>query len=89
MRKLLLAAAFVLFAASAAEGQCLLTYQTETLEPFFVDTPGQFQIIAVSGTEPYKFTVFGDPLPDGFRLTTNGKLIGKPTVERDQSFSSR
>lgn len=84
MRKFLLVAAFMLLSAAAAHGQCLLTYETETLAPFFVDTPGQFQIVAVSGNEPYKFTVFGDPLPDGFHLTSKGKLIGKPTVERDE-----
>jgi len=84
MRKFLLAAAFLLLSACGADGQCLLTYQTETLEPFFVDTPGQFQIIAVSGTEPYTFTVHSStPLPDGFRLTSKGKLIGKPNVEMD------
>jgi hypothetical protein len=84
MRKYLLVAAFLLLATSAAYGQqCLLTYQTETLAPFFVDTPGHFQIEAVSGTEPYTFSVYGNTLPDDFHLTSKGKLIGKPTVEMD------
>lgn len=82
MRRLLFAAALVLF-ATFAQGQCLLTFQTETLAPFFVDTPGQFQIEAVSGTEPYRFEVFGDTLPDGFHLTPKGKLIGLPRTEMD------
>ena len=85
MRKFLLAAAFLLLAASAADGQCLLTFQTESLAPFFVDTPGHFQLEAVSGTEPYTFTVHSStPLPDEFHLTPKGKLIGKPSVEMDQ-----
>ena len=83
MRKYLLAAAFLFLAASAAHGQCLLTYETETLAPFFVDTPGQFQIVAVSGTEPYTFSVYNNTLPDDFHLTNKGKLIGKPKVEMD------
>ena len=84
MRKFLLAAAFMLLSASAAHGQCLLTYQTESLAPFFVDTPGHFQIEAVSGTEPYTFNVHSSStLPDEFHLTNKGKLIGKPSVEMD------
>jgi hypothetical protein len=83
MRKLLLLAAFLLLATTAAHGQCLLTYQTETVFPFFVDTPGQFQFEAVSGTTPYKFEVFGDTLPDEFHLTQKGKLIAKPSVEQE------
>jgi len=84
MRKFLFAAAMLLLVASAAEGQqCLLTYQTEVVFPFFVNTPGQFQFEAVSGTEPYKFEVFGDTLPEGFVLTPSGKLIAKPDQEME------
>jgi hypothetical protein len=85
MRKLLFAAAvlFVCFVGANTEAQCLLTFQTEVVEPFFVNTPGNFQFIAVSGTEPYKYEVFGDTLPEPFKLTTNGKLIAKPEVEME------
>ena len=84
MRKYLLLAAFLLLATSAAYGQqCLLTYQTEVVFPFFVDTPGQFQFEAVSGTEPYRFEVYNNTLPDEFHLTQKGKLIGKPSAEQE------
>ncbi|HEY0371242.1 MAG TPA: hypothetical protein VGD79_04540 [Thermoanaerobaculia bacterium] len=84
MRKVLLLAAFLLLATSAAYGQqCLLTTETETLAPFFVNTPGHFQIVAVSGTEPYTFSVYNNTLPDEFHLTQKGKLIGKPSVEME------
>ncbi len=83
MRKALLAAAFLLFATSAVYGECLLTFQTEVLAPFFVNTPGNFQIEAVSGTEPYKFEVYNNTLPEGFVLTPSGRLIGVPREEMD------
>ena len=83
MRKFLLAAAVMLFVTSVAEGQCLLTFQTEVVEPFFVNTPGNFHFIAVSGTEPYKFEVFDNTLPDGFKLTPSGRLIGVPRQEME------
>ena len=85
MRKVLLAAAFLLLSACGADRPCLLTFQTESLAPFFVNTPGQFQIEAVSGTAPYTFTVHSStPLPDGFRLTPKGALTGKSSVELDK-----
>ena len=84
MRKYLLLAAFLLLATSAAYGQqCLLTFQTEVVFPFFVDTPGQFQFEAVSGTPPYKFEVFDNTLPAEFKLTQKGKLIAKPSAETE------
>ena len=84
MRKVLLAAAMLLLVTSVAEAQqCLLTYQTEVVFPFFVNTPGQFQFEAVSGTPPYKFTVFDNTLPDPFKLTPSGKLHAKPDVEME------
>ena len=83
MRKSLLFAALLLLATSAYGEECLLTFQTEVVFPFFVDTPGQFQFEAVSGTPPYKFEVFDDTLPDEFHLTANGKLIAKPSTEME------
>src|ERR1044071_7426731 len=83
MRKYLLAAAFLFLAASTAHGQCLLTYETESLPAFFFDTPAHFQTVACSGPQPSPFSVFNNPLPDGFHLTPKGKLIGKPKVEMD------
>lgn len=83
MRKVLGIAAFLLLATSAAQGQCLLTFQSEYIAPFFANTPGQFQLEAVSGTEPYTFTVYGNTLPEGFHLTPKGKIIGKSSVELD------
>ncbi len=84
MRKYFLLAALLVLAASAAHGeQCLLTFQTEVVFPFFVNTPGQFQFEAVSGTEPYKFSVYNNTLPAEFKLTQHGKLIAKPSVEQE------
>ena len=84
MRKYLLLAAFLLLATSAAYGQqCLLTYETEAVYPFYVNTPGQFQFIAVSGTQPYTFSIYNNTLPSDFHLTPKGKLIGKPSAEME------
>jgi hypothetical protein len=83
MRKYLLAAACLLFVTSAASGQCLLTLQTEVLEPGVVGQPYNFQIEAVSGTPPYKFEVYQDMIPAGYHLTPSGRLIGKSDQELD------
>jgi len=70
----------LLIVASTASAECLLTFQTEGLPFFFVGQHADFQVIAVSGTEPYHFEVnneFG-PLPEGLHLSANGKITGTP-----------
>ena len=83
MRKgfVLAAFAFALLAASSASAQCTLTTETESVGPFFVNVNTNIQIVAVSGTPPYKFESIGDPLPDNLHLTPSGRILGKPEAE--------
>jgi hypothetical protein len=74
---------FLLLVSSAAYGQCLLTFQTETVPAFFVDQPGNFQLEAVSGTEPYKFEIVEGTLPEGLHLTASGRIVGVAREETD------
>lgn len=74
---------FLLLVSSAAYGQCLLTFQTESVGPFFVDQPANFQLEAVSGTEPYKFEITEGTLPEGLHFTSSGKIVGKPRQATD------
>jgi Putative Ig domain len=69
---------FLLLVSSAAYGQCLLTFQTESAGPFIVGQPANFQFEAVSGTEPYKFEIVEGALPEGLHFTGSGKIVGKP-----------
>ena len=84
-KRILIALLGLLVVASTASAECLLTFQTEGLPFFFVGQHANFQVIAVSGTEPYHFEVnneFG-PLPDGLHLSGNGKITGTPTAETE------
>jgi Putative Ig domain len=74
---------FLLFAPIAAEAQCLLTYETEVIPAFYVGVPGNFQIVGVSGTEPYKFEIFDGVLPEGLHLTPSGRIVGVPQAESE------
>ena len=65
------------FMASSASAQCLLTFQTEVLPPVQAGVPYNFQIEAVSGTEPYTFEVYQNMIPAGLHLTPKGRLHGK------------
>lgn len=82
MRRIAIAAAIMLFAVSAW-GQCLLTTETEAFPAFFVGQPVNFQIVAVSGTEPYKFSIVEGTLPAGLHLTPSGRIVGVPQSEAD------
>ena len=87
MRKYFLLAVLLLCAAPAF-GQCLLTFQSEVVGPFFVGQPANFQVLGVSGTEPYNFSVNltqpgSQELPDGLKLHKNGKITGKPQQEQE------
>lgn len=82
MARIAMTAAIMLFAVSAW-GQCLLTTETEAFPAFFIGQPTNFQIVAVSGTEPYKFEIVDGVLPDGLSLTPNGKIVGVPREEFD------
>lgn len=68
----------LLLVSSAAYGQCLLTFETESAGAFFVGQPANFQFVAVSGTEPYHFEIVEGTLPEGLHLTGSGKIVGKP-----------
>ena len=87
MRKYFLLAVLLLCAAPAF-GQCLLTFQSEVVGPFFVGQPANFQVLGVSGTEPYNFEVNltqpgSQEMPDGLKLHKNGKITGKPQQEQE------
>jgi hypothetical protein len=81
MKKYLLVAALLLLAPTIASAQCLLTTETEAIPGFFVGQPVNFQIVAVSGTEPYRFEIHSGALPEGLHLTPNGKIVGVPRSE--------
>lgn len=74
-------AILVLLIPVMADGQCLLTTETEVIPAFYVNQPGNFQIVAVSGTEPYRFEIFEGTLPEGLRLTPTGRIVGVPRAE--------
>jgi Putative Ig domain len=76
-------ALLLLSAPVIAEAQCLLTTETESLPAFFIGEPANFQIVAVSGTEPYRYNVHEGTLPEGLHLTPNGKIVGVPRVESE------
>jgi hypothetical protein len=85
MKRRIVVALLGLIVASVASADCLLTFQTEALPFFFVGQPANFQIVAVSGTEPYHFEInneFG-PLPEGLHLTGSGRIVGVPQAETD------
>lgn len=82
MRKYFVLAVFVL-CAMPAFGQCLLTFQTETISPFPVGQPANFQIEGVSGTEPYEFTVIEGAPPEGLTIHKNGRITGVPRQEEE------
>lgn len=82
MARVGLTAAILLFAMSVS-GQCLLTTETEAFPAFFVNEPVNFQIVAVSGTEPYRFEIVEGTLPEGLVLTPNGRVVGVPRTESD------
>jgi Putative Ig domain len=84
MKKYALLGLLALVVAPAAFGQCLLTYQTEAVDAFFVNQPGNFQLIAVSGTEPYRFEIHSGVLPEGLHLTSSGRIVGVPRQEEEQ-----
>ena len=85
MKRRILVALLGLLVASFVSADCLLTFQTEGLPFFFVGQHANFQVVAVSGTEPYHFEIneeFG-PLPEGLHLSANGKITGVPRAETD------
>jgi hypothetical protein len=80
MKRRILVALLGLLVASFASADCLLTFQTEGLPFFYLGQQANFQVLAVSGTEPYHFDVNEDfgPLPEGLHLSANGKITGVP-----------
>ncbi|MFL6244382.1 MAG: Ig domain-containing protein [Thermoanaerobaculia bacterium] len=85
MRKYFLLAVLVLCALPAF-GDCLLTFQSEVVGGFFVGQPANFQVLGVSGTEPYTFELNltqpgAQELPAGLTLHKNGKITGVPREE--------
>jgi hypothetical protein len=84
MRKHLLLAAIVLCVASAAYGTCqYLTFITEGIPDFTVNTPGSFPIEVWGGTAPYTFTLTSGSLPPGLSLSSSGVISGTATAEAD------
>src|SRR5688572_14660974 len=87
MRKYFLLAVLVLCAAPAF-GECLLTFQSEVVGPFFVGQPANFTVLGVSGTEPYTFEVNltqpgSQEMPEGLTLHKNGRITGVPRQEQE------
>ena len=74
----------LLLVAPVASAQCLLTYQTEAIHAFTVGQPANFQIEAVSGTEPYHFNIHEGVLPEGLHLTPSGRIVGVPRVAGEE-----
>lgn len=83
MRSALFLGILLLSVPTIASAQCLLTYETEAIEAFQVDEPGNFQIVAVSGTEPYHFEIHEGGLPEGLHLTPSGRIVGVPREESE------
>ena len=86
MRKVMIALVMFLAASAVcgvAEAQCTLTNITESLPPFFVNTPANFQIEVCCGTPPYRFEIIDGALPEGLHLNSNGKITGKARAEAD------
>jgi hypothetical protein len=77
MRKMMIAALFLLFATASAYGDCLLTFQTEALQLFVSGEKVNFQLEGVSGTPPYHFALVQGQLPPGLHLTGSGKIKGR------------
>jgi hypothetical protein len=86
MRKIMIAALFLLFASVSAYGDCLLTFQTEGLQLFVSGQKVNFQIEGVSGTPPYHFAVVQGAFPDGLHMTPNGKIKGTPDQVTEETF---
>jgi len=77
-KKILIAAALLILVSATASTQCLLTFQTEVIPAMTVGQQFDFQIEAVSGTEPYHFSIFDGAFPQGIHMTPNGRVHGKP-----------
>jgi len=84
MKKALIGAALLLLVSVPAATQCLLTFQTEVIPAMTVGEPIHFQIEAVSGTEPYHFSILDGAFPEGVHMTPSGRVVGKPKFESDQ-----
>lgn len=88
MRKVMIGLVMVLAASAVcgvaeAQQQCTLTNITESLPPFFVNTPANFQIEVCCGTPPYRFEIIDGALPEGLHLNQNGKITGKARAETE------
>jgi len=84
MRKTLLVAAIVLSVASMAYANCqLLTFITESLPDFTLNTPGSTAIEVWGGTAPYTFTITSGTLPAGLSMSSAGVISGTPTAVDD------
>lgn len=83
MKTALLAGLLLLLVPVAANAECLLTYQTEVVFPFYVGVHGNFQLEGVSGTEPYKFELYDGSLPEGLHLTASGRIVGVARQEEE------
>lgn|GEM_PF-656626 len=70
-------------AAAPVQDCSTLTFQTESLPGFTLNSPANFQIEAVGGTPPYHFQITSGTLPQGLHLNQNGKITGKPTELAD------
>jgi len=84
MRKTILVALVSLSLAASAFAQCeTLTILTESVPDFHLNQPSHFQFEVIGGTPPYTFSIYDGTLPDGLKLLSNGKIVGKPTQLAD------
>ena len=84
MRKPILVALVSLSLAASAFAQCeTLTFLTESVPTFQVNAPVNFQFDVIGGTAPYTFSIYDGALPDGLRLTSRGRILGKATQVSD------
>lgn len=90
MKKTILVALVSLSLAASAFAQCeTLTFLTESLPTFDLNHPANFQIEAIGGTAPYEFTIYDGAFPDGLRMSSKGRIQGKPTVPADTTVFVR
>lgn len=84
MNKKILAVTFLVFAlAPYAFGTCFLTYWTESLPDFQLNTFGSVSLDVCCGTPPYTFTITSGTLPAGLSLSSSGVISGTPTALAD------
>lgn len=85
MKKAFAVAVLLFTLAPYAFGTCYLTYFTENIPDFTLNTPGSFTLDVCCGTTPYTFTITGGTLPAGLSMSSSGTISGTPTAVADNT----